>query len=67
MPLKTSKQMRKTTSVSFKKINGTPSFVHIRPMRDKLTAEEFDRIVIEAGGRELTPAEKRKYAKFLKR
>ena len=46
MPSKTSKRTRKTTSVSFKRISGTPSFVHIRPMKDKLTAKEFNEYIL---------------------
>ncbi len=35
-------------------------------MSGTLTEEEADRIIIEAGGREITPAERRKYSKILK-
>ncbi len=36
-------------------------------MSGTLTAERAEQIIIEAGGRPMTPAEKRKYAKFFKR
>ncbi len=35
-------------------------------MKDKLTAKEFDEYILQQGGREITPAERRKYSKILK-
>lgn len=69
MPSRTLKRTSKPTSVSSKKtsrLKRKPEFAYVRPLSGTLTEEEADRIVIEAGGREITPAERRKYSKILK-
>ncbi len=66
MPSRTSKRTRRTTSVSSKKTNRKPIFARILPLSGTVTEKEFDEYIPLQGGREITPAERRKYSKILK-
>lgn len=68
MPSKTFKRTSKRTSISSKATKQRkPVLAYVRPMSGTLTEQEAEKIILQAGGKPATPAEKRKYAKFLKR